>query len=214
VNETRNKRVRGLVRKLNRARRDQLKQIDILCNDMVSAHGDFVKQLRELTFSVKFYEVALSQTDLTSLLDSSVDMIKSQIHGSSVAIFLLRDNVFDIHMVDSDSPIDVAQANLESYFTADVVRDISRSPHVCSLNDMCTAGLQASPTVLGSVSAAAVPIGRVGEPAGFILIYRSKENKLHPSEIETVTAITEGLCSAIQKWQKIKTPVGGHTPKG
>ena len=53
MNETRNKRVRSLVRKLNKVRKDQTKQIDILCNDMVSAHGDFVKQLKELTFAVK-----------------------------------------------------------------------------------------------------------------------------------------------------------------
>lgn len=210
MNETRNKRVRSLVRKLNKTRRDQAKQIDILCNDMISAHGDFVKQLRELAFTVKFYEAALSQPDITSLLDIAVDVIKCHIYDSNVSIFLLRDSIFDIHMADPDKPIDVGSTSLENYFTSDVVLEISRSPHVCDINEICKAGLQASPTLLASVSAAAIPLGHVGDPVGFILIHRNSEDQLQASEIETVTAITEGLCSAIQKWQKIGSKTSSH----
>jgi hypothetical protein len=207
LNETRNKRVRGLVRKLNKVRRDQTKQIDILCNDMVAAHGDFVKQLKELTFAVKFYEAALAQPDMTSLLDASVDVIKNHIHGSSVSIFLLRDAVFDIHMADSDNPIDVGSTSLENYFTPDVVQEVSRSPHVCNLDELCTAGLQANPGLLATISAAAIPVGHIGDPVGFILVHRDSESPLQGNEIEIVTSVTEGLCSAIQKWQKVRSAV-------
>lgn len=214
MNETRIRRVRDLVHRLNNDRRQQAKKIDILCNDMVSAHKDFVKQLTIMTFGVKFYESVLDQPDLGSLLDMAVDTIASVVNNSKVSIFLLRDKTFDIHMANATDPIEVEHIDFESCFTSEVVKEISRATHVCSLDEMCHQGLFASPAILGSISAAAVPLGHVGDPVGFILLHRSVDNKLQNDEIEQVAGITTGLCSAIQTFRLRQSAISHQTKDG
>lgn len=211
MNETRIRRVRDLVHRLNNDRRQQAKKIDILCNDMVAAHKDFVKQLTIMTFGVKFYESIMAQADLGSLLDMTVDTIASEVAESKVSLFLLRENTFDIHMANACDPIEVEQIDFESCFTSEVVKEIARATHVCSLDEMCTQGLFASPAILGSISAVAIPLGHIGDPVGFILLHRSSENKLQNDEIEKIAGITTGLCSAIQSFKARQSAMSNHS---
>ena len=198
MNETRIRRVRDLVHRLNRERRKQSKKIDILCNDMVDAHRQFVRQISSLNFTVSFYEKAMELRDLSGLLETTINMIENRIEGASVSIFMLGGDSFDIHMSGSDQPVEPEEAALESCFTDDVVKEMSRWVHVCSLDEMCHAGLQASPVIMKSVSAAGIPLGLVGEPFGFILIQRPANYPLVVEELEGVTGITGALCSAIK----------------
>ena len=203
MNNQRNKTARTLIRKLNKIRHEQAKKIDILCNDMVSAHSDFIKRLRALTFGVNFYEALLKENDLPRLLDSAADLIKSYVSNSNVAIFLLESDGFELHMTDEEHPIEVDKAKLESCFTPQVVSSICRSNQVCSLNDMFEMGLAGNLAMLGSISAAAIPLGRFGGSTGFILIYRSSDDQLTADELERITAIVPGLCDSIKSRQAL-----------
>lgn len=200
------KRLKKLAQDLNHARHEQAKKIDILCNDMVSAHSDFIKHLQTLTFGVNFYESIIGQTDLSSLLNSATDLICQTVRDANVAVFLLATGNFELHMAD-DNPIGFDTDQIESYFTQDIVHNISRANRICDLDDLHKIGLQGNMSMLSKLSIAAIPIGRYSSPAGFILVYRGAENKLTADELRRVDAITPGLCSAIHSACRVKKTV-------
>ncbi len=197
MNELRYKRVCHLVRELNKNRRAQAKKIDILCNDMVSAHGDFIKRLKPLVFSVSFYESILGCNDLSSLLDAAGKVIGSAVNESNVAVFLLDGNGFQLHITDGRRPIQVDAESPENCFSKQVVQSISRCGRICRLEDMFEMGLTENLQELNKISAAAIPLNRFGRVFGFILIYRGARDELTADELAKVAAITPGLCNAI-----------------
>jgi hypothetical protein len=191
-----NNRALRAVKKLNQIKRKNSQKIDILCNDMVGMQKDIIDQLGLLTFTVNFYESITGQTDISNLLDIASEHIRGFVKNSNVAVFLLETGGFELHMAD-DSPIEFDGAMIESYFTPEVVNEISRSNRICSLNDMCEMGLQGNPAVLNKISAAAVPLGRFAEPVGFILLCRGKEEIISAEELRKVATISGGLRKAI-----------------
>lgn len=202
MDEKRYKRVRLLVRELNKARRVQSKKIDILCNDMVSVHGDFVGQLMSLEFMSSFYRGLLGCTDLTAVLDAGVKMIGDGVSRSNVAIFLLESEGFELHLSDGEVPIEVHDRSFAGYFTAEVVRNICAKGQICRLEDMFEAGLTDKATQLGEISAVAMPLKRVGPSMGFILIYGELDKKPKKEELQRIASITPGLCAAIESCQR------------
>ena len=83
------RRLRLLIGKLNKERRKQAQKIDILCNDFISAHRDFITRLNTINFTANFYEAIVGTTDLRGLLYTAGKLIKDEIPDSSVAFFLL-----------------------------------------------------------------------------------------------------------------------------
>ncbi len=193
----RRKRIRYLVGKLNKERKQQAKKIDILCNDMVSAQKDFVNQIQSLMFCVKCYEALIGQRSQTVLLDTAAMFIRENVRNVNVAIFLLESNRFALHIVDEDKPIEIDTVRFESCFSSELVSDISRANHVCRLDDMFEMGLVGNPSELGRISVAAIPLNRFCQPVGFILLYRNSEDDFTNEELERITGIRDGLCSAI-----------------
>jgi len=193
----RRKRIRHLVGRLNKERRQQAKKIDILCNDMVSAQKDFVNQIQSLMFSVNFYEGLIGQRSQSVLLDTAAVFIRENVRNTNVAIFLLESNGFALHIVDENKPIEIDAARFESCFSSELVSDISRANHICRLGDMFEMGLVGNPSELGRLSVAAIPLNRFCQPIGFILLYRNSEDDFTNEELEMVTGIKDGLCSAI-----------------
>jgi hypothetical protein len=162
----RHRRLRLLVRKLNKERKKQAQKTDILCNDFISAQADFIKRLNTINFTANFYEAILGTTDLSSLLYTAGKLIKEEISDSNVAFFLLgfpvsresrngmplqRDN-FQLYVPESDQPLVPAVAqvqaitlekeHLENCFTPELVDNICKSNKLCTLDDMFAMGLQ------------------------------------------------------------------------
>lgn len=78
-----------------------------------------------------------------------------------------------------------------------------RSNKQCGLDDLFAMGLQSNPSILNKISAVTMPLGQYGPSPGFMLIYRSSENKLTEAELEHISAVTQGLCRAIQSCQAL-----------
>jgi transcriptional regulator with GAF, ATPase, and Fis domain len=203
-----NKKTRRLIRKLNKIRHDQAKKIDILCNDMVSAHRDFVKQLGLVNFTLDFYESLLGENDLRAVLNSAAEKVREHIVNSNVAIFLTDSKGFELHLVDENRPIDINAERLESYFTPEVVSNICRANRVCSLENMFEMGLVGNLSDLSSISAAAIPLGRFGGGIGFMLVYRGAEKQLTVNDLEKITTMAPGLCRAIEACHTLSNPEG------
>ena len=193
-----NKQAQQVIAKLRKLTDEQAKKINILCNDIIGAHGDFSSQLGNLAFAVGFYESLLGQSDIGGVLATAAELIRGVVADCNVAVFLADSGGFELHVVDEETPININSDRLEGYFTSEVADSICRSNRVCSLEDMFEMGLVGNLGELVRICAAVVPLGRCGESEGFILLYRGSENGFSRDELAKVVGITPGLCRAIK----------------
>jgi len=192
------RRLRLLTKKLNRERRKQAKKLDILCNDLIEAQRGFLKRLDAVTFKANFYESIAGTTDLSGLLCLAGKLIRQEVPDSSIAFFLRRQDGFELHLVESSQPITVERKDLENCFTPELVADICRSNKVCTLDDMFAMGLQGNVMELSRISAATIPLEKLGLSAGFVLIYRAAPDELTPEQLSGIAAVAPGLSRAIE----------------
>jgi len=191
------RRLRLLISKLNKERKKQAKKIDILCNDLIAAQRDFIKRLDTISFTANFYETIAGITELSSLILLASKLIKDETADANVAFFLRQADNFELHIFESTQPILLEKQGLENCFTPEVVDNICKSNKICTLDDMFAMGLQGNLTRLNEISAATIPLSQLGPSLGFILIYRSSQNKLTADELNNIAAISPGLSRAI-----------------
>jgi hypothetical protein len=204
-NEVRKQRLRLLIRRFNKQRKQQAKQIDILCNDIILAHKDFLKAIKVIGFAANFYSATIGITDLNELLCAAGSFIQRHTPGAHVAFFLssqsntdgVQADNFEMHVFESEQELDLEEKRVENFFTNELVANISKSSQICTIDDMLGLGLQCSPAALEKISAAAIPISTTGGSLGFILIYRSSRNPLSADELKAVAQITPGLARSI-----------------
>ena len=194
----RRKRIRQLISRLNKTRRSQRKKIDILCNDMLQAHAGFIEHLQRFSFAANFYETILSETDLHSLLNTAAESMTAQADDFDIAILLTGMDQFDVNLRNSSVKTDITLKLLQDCFSDSLIRDICHSNKICSVEDMCGMGLQASPAVLSKITMAAIGLGRKGTPQGVLLLYRSAGKPLRIEQFGPIASITKGLANAIR----------------
>jgi hypothetical protein len=195
--ERRNKRLRLLINRLNKERKKQAKQIDILCNDFVAAQKDFIKSLNTIDFAADFYEAIAGLTEPNELLCTAGKLIKDQIPDANVAFFLLANNNFELHIFESDQPINLEDRRIENLFTAELVDNIAKANRICTIDDMLAMGLAGNPCYLEKVAAVALPLNHLGRSLGLVLVYRSSQKPLACDEIKCIAQISPGLSRSI-----------------
>jgi transcriptional regulator with GAF, ATPase, and Fis domain len=208
LDSIRRKHIRNLVHSLNKIRRRQTRQIDILCNDMVSAHGKFAIQLQNCLTVIRFYETLFSKKDLTSLLDAAAAQINNMLEDTKVAIFVLEPHGFSMHRVQLSGSNLLPEAQLESNLSSEIVHNISSRRHLCMIDEMWEMGLEDVAGEFRCLSAAAIPIAQRGTPVGFILLYRNVCKPLHNNELQRVQSILPGLCEAIRSTRALASTAG------
>lgn len=191
------KRALNVIRVLRSRQEKQSRQIDMLCNDIVSAHRDFSLKLSRLNFAVSFYEALLSGNDRDEILDIAVQGIRRHIHEAGAAVILLEDNGFNVHVADQGLLEQSETFSFGDWFTRRLVDHISRTNRICSLEQLLRMGLQGPPAILKTLSAAAVPLGRFGQGLGFIFVYRHASCPLSVEELSCIAAISAGLRDAL-----------------
>lgn len=199
--ENRNKKLRLLIKKLNKERKKQAQQIDILCNDLISAQRDFMKRLKVVSFVANFYESILGATDLNHLLYTAAELIKEQIDDANVTFFLCRTDTFEQHPFEGGSDLAHEKEHFISCFTTELIENICAANKVCTLENMFAMGLHGNLVKLSKISAVTVPLDNIYSQSGFMLIYRSSERKLTSNEIGSISAIANGLSRAIASCQ-------------
>lgn len=200
-----NKRALKVIRSLHTTHKKQSEQIGMLCHDMVSAHRDFSTKLSTLNFVVPFYEKLLRCTCLEELLEAAVKGIHEAVPQADAAVFLLSKNGFDVHVADAGIHEPVEKQEFKHWFTRELVNTISQMNHVCSLEQLLHMGLQGPPAILKTISLSAVPLGRMGQAIGFMLVYRRADLPLQAEEMSRLAAVSIGLREAILGFQKSRT---------
>jgi hypothetical protein len=194
----RHKRLRLLVSKINKERKMQGLKIDILCKDLIGAQREFIERLNTISFAASFYESIVGTTDTGGLFYMTSRLIREKIPNANVVFILRQVGNFELHLFEGDQSIPLDKQQFENCFTPEIVDNICKSNRICTLDDMFAMGLQGNLTVLNKITADAIPLGSFTAPLGFILIYRSAQNKFTDAELNDITAITPGLSRAIQ----------------
>jgi hypothetical protein len=193
----RSKRLLRVLHKVRDNKRQQDKKIDILCNDIISAHQDFIKKLGTISFSADFYESLMGVSDLREFFCIAGRSIEEKINDCQTAFFLRRQDGFELFMFENQGPKIWTKEQVTSCFTGEVVDNIFKSNKVCDIEEMLGMGLAGSPGLLNKISGYSVPLIRFGSSVGFVLIYRSKENPITESELCDLTAVTPGLSKIV-----------------
>jgi len=199
--QRRNKRVRLLVRAAQRKYKEQGRQIDILCNDMIAANRNFLKRLDTISFAANFYESLIGITELDSLFYNTSKLIKDKIGNVNVTFFLRHSDNFSVHVSEGDGACDLEGQGLEHFFSGELLENICNSNQLCSIETLLAMGLNIKPALLNKISAFTIPLSQFGMSPGFILIYRSGPNRLTAEELNNIAAVTPGLARAIQSCQ-------------
>jgi hypothetical protein len=201
----RHRRLRLLIKKLNKDRKKQNQKIDILCNDLIAAQRNFIKRLGIINFVANFYESTIGTTDLNKLLYTAVEFFKVENADVNVTFFLRQEESFELYMFEGGRPIAVDKQFIESCFTPELMDNISKSNKVCTLDDMFAMGLQGNLNELNKISAVTIPLGLLGSSLGFILVYRSSDSRLTTDEIGRISAVISGLSRAITSCQTLSS---------
>jgi len=205
----RNKRLRLLLKKLNKQRKKQAKQIDILCNDLIGAQRVFIRRLKIISFTASFYEAIIGITDLNNLLYTAVKLLEEHCPGADAAFFLREGDSFDLHMFEGSHPPLLDKEQLESRLTPDLINNACKANRICTLDEIfemapsasLKPSLDGNPTGLNGTSAVTIPLGLFGVSLGFMLVYRDSQDKLTSEEIRNISAIIPGLSQGIASCQ-------------
>lgn len=82
------RRLRRLCKKLNQARADVSKQVDILCNDLVTAYQELAGQMQQVVQATEFGAVIRDELDLEQLLRKTLEHLVEKAGPTNAAVFL------------------------------------------------------------------------------------------------------------------------------
>lgn len=81
-------RLRKLCRRLNRARHEVTQQVDILCNDLVSAYQELAGQMKHVQVASQFKALLDQELDLEQVLRRVLEFVLQQVGSTNAAVFL------------------------------------------------------------------------------------------------------------------------------
>jgi hypothetical protein len=197
----RNERALRTIRNLRLRQKRYTQKIDILCRDIVGAHGEFIEKISILTFSHQFQEALLGLTDVSSILDAAIEFLRCHLQDTSSAVFMLEPKGFEIHFAGDSGNSLIEKKSFNNWFSPQLVNEISHSRQICTLEQLLVMGLQAPPKALKHITAAAIPLGQIGKTMGFVLFYRPAEAMYTPVELAKATAVMPALRIAVQRIQ-------------
>jgi len=189
--------LRLLIKNLNKERKKQAKKTNVLCHGLVAAQKDFIKALANISFAADFYEALLEAPDLNALLANSAVLIQRDYRQVSIFFLLLTEHTYELHMFESEPPMNIRKHDIQSWFTGELVANICRLNKSCKLDDMYPMGLQAGQSVLNKVSLATIPLTHNGCSLGFTVLCSQREEELSESKVNQLMVVAPGLSKAI-----------------
>lgn len=88
VRSTRIRKLKRLCRKLNDARLEVTEQVDVLCNDLVTAYQELAVQVQNVTQTAGYREAIGEELDLEAVLRKTLEYIVQQAGPCNAAVFL------------------------------------------------------------------------------------------------------------------------------
>ncbi len=194
--ELRNKRLRKLVKAANKERKKLARQVEILCKDMISAQRELIENVKNMSFSSKFYENLLSSQNMDQLLASAAEQIGEFTENSEISFLLKNDDDYEVYgfhsCMDNEESFPIKKS-----FNKELFQIICRENKTFDLQQLLDAGLCANLGIVKKYNAVAIPLNHFGQVPGFIFLCRTADNKFKDGEIKKIQEINPGLSKAI-----------------
>lgn len=194
----RNKRLRLLLHKLNKQRKQQAGKIDILCNDLISAQRAFIQRLYTIGFAAEFYKSLLGSPDLNHLLARADRLIRQELPGAGVAFYLRQSEGCELHSFMGDEVFACEQAGPQEHLTAELIEGVCKSNKICSFAEISSFDPAARLAGLRRFSIATLPLSDMGRSLGFMLLWRPSPLAVTSAEIGRIEPVMCGLSQAIR----------------
>jgi hypothetical protein len=205
LKEERNIRLRQLVRKLNRVKRSQKKQIDILCNDILTEHANFLDHLKNFQFAADFYENILGINSPEQLAKTIGEYFTANLSDINMSIVFMSQGKPQIYMYTIDSELEAIPSQIGPDISLRMVQLVCQSGRICTADQLCEMGFFATPAVLKKISLAAIGLNKAGPSLGMLILYRSAARPLQKSELSRIASVTPGLATALKNMQTSDT---------
>jgi hypothetical protein len=194
----RHRRLRLLLNKLNKQRKQQAGKIDILCNDLISAQRSFIQRLATIGFAAEFYKSLLGSPDLNHLLARADRLIRRELPGAGVAFYLRQGDFCEPHSFIGDEMFACEQAGPQECLTSEMVDGICKSNQTCTRAEILSFDLAANLRGLDRFSMATLPLSDMGRSLGFLLLWRPSPLTVTADEVGRLDAVMCGLSQAIR----------------
>lgn len=81
-------RLKRICRRLNTARQDVNRQLDVLCNDLVNAYQELADQMSQVSLASEFSSLIRQELDVESLLRTTLEYLLTKTGPTNAAVFL------------------------------------------------------------------------------------------------------------------------------
>ncbi len=194
----RHKRLRLLIRKMNKQRKRQANQIDILCHDLIGAQRSFIHRLQDVGFAAEFYRSLLGSTDVNGILARAGRIIKQELPGAGVAFFLRQPDGCEFHPCPGDESLCSEEQGPQECLDPDLVESICKLNRPCTLEEILDLGANGDLATLRRFSLVTLPLSDLGRSLGFVLIYCPRPQVLNMADVRRVVPVMRGLAQAVR----------------
>jgi len=192
------KRLRLLIRKVNKQRKQQANQIDILCRDLIGAQRSFLHRLQDVGFAAEFYRSLLGCADVNGILARAGRIIKQELPGTGVTFFLRQPDGCELHACPGDESLYGEQQGPHECFDPDLVESICKHNRACTLEDILDVGANGDLGTLSRFSLVTLPLSDLGRSLGFVLIYCPRPQVLNMADVHRIVPVMRGLAQAVR----------------
>ncbi len=200
------RRLQRLCKKLNQARIDVSKQVDILCNDLVTAYQELACQMQHMVQSTEYGAIIRDELDLEQLLRKTLEYLIQKAGPCNAAIFLPSSmDEFSLGgYVNFDRTPESADMLLQHL--ADVL-----APRIADYDDLMHAGNDLDmqqwigPETMGLSGCELVAFGchSKGEALAIITLFRDSQNGFDSVALDTCSAVGPLMGEALAKLIRI-----------
>lgn len=194
---TRIRKLKRLCRKLNTARQEVTDQVDVLCNDLVTAYQELAVQVQNVTQTAGYREAVGQELDLEVVLRKTLEYIVQQAGPCNAAVFLPSSaDEFSLGgYVNYDCTKESADMLLEHL--ADVLAPLvaNKGEEVMHVTD--NRGLDDllgdDWNYLADCDLLALPVNHDGEALAVITLFRDNEQPFTEPAIDAMSSVADQM---------------------
>lgn len=199
-------RLRRLCKKLNQARLDVTDQVDVLCNDLVSAYQELANQMQQVAATSEYHALVRDELDLEQVLRKTLEYAIEKAGPTNAAIFLpaTMDEYSLGGYVNYDCTSDSADMLLDHL--ADVLAPrVAERDELVHLTDNGTLAhwIGDDAAYLADSHVLAFAAHHEGESLAVVALFRDGDEPFHESVIEAAGAVGPVLGETLARVIKV-----------
>ncbi|MEO1235490.1 MAG: response regulator, partial [Planctomycetota bacterium] len=208
-------RLRRLCKKLNDARQEVAQQVDVLCNDLVTAYQELACQMQNVAQTSEYAELIGDELDLETLLRRTLEHLMAKLGPSNAAIFLPA--TLDEYSLGGYVNYDRSKSSADLILQqlADTLAPrVAATDEVLHLTDPAdleqTLGQDAG--LLRDNALLAAPCNSDDECLAVLVLFRDVDQPFEEDHLDRVSALAPMLGEALEKIIRVHHRAVFHDP--